>query len=61
MIYEPLGFVESGVTYHICADKNTVTIIAKKGTVEIKCTGVTFKGTIAEAKRLVNNELHSKI
>ncbi|MDQ0269917.1 hypothetical protein [Cytobacillus purgationiresistens] len=61
MKYEPLGFIESGVTYHICADKKTVTVTAKIGAVVIKCTGVTFKETIAEAKRLINNELHSKI
>lgn len=62
MKYEPLGFIEDGVTYHIYADKKTVTITAKKEEeVEIKCTGVTFKKTIAEAKRLINNELHSKM
>ncbi|WP_433957007.1 hypothetical protein [Cytobacillus horneckiae] len=61
MKYEPLGFIEDGVTYHIYADKKTVTITAKKEEVEIKCAGVTFKETIAEAKRLINNQLHSKI
>lgn len=61
MKYEPLGFIESGVTYHICADKKTVTITAKQGEVEIKCTGDTFKETIAEAKKLINSELHSSM
>ncbi|WP_433959302.1 hypothetical protein [Cytobacillus horneckiae] len=61
MKYEPLGFIENGVTYHICADKKTVTITAKQGEVEIKYTGDTFKDTIAEAKRLINNQLHSKM
>ncbi|MEK5108605.1 hypothetical protein MHI57_18185 [Cytobacillus sp. FSL K6-0129] len=61
MKYEPLGFIEDGVTYHIYADKNTVTVTAKRGEVEIKCTGVSFKETIAESKRLINSELHSKM
>ncbi|MEK4968626.1 hypothetical protein MKX29_13540 [Cytobacillus sp. FSL R7-0696] len=61
MKYETLGFIDDGVTYHIYADENTVTVTAKKGELEIKCIGVTFKETIAEAKRLINNQLHSKI
>ncbi|MEK5425383.1 hypothetical protein [Cytobacillus sp. FSL R7-0680] len=63
MKYEPLGFIDDGVTYHIYADKNTVivTATAKKGELEIKCIGVTFKETIAEAKRLISRELHLKM
>lgn len=61
MKYEPLGFIDDGVTYHIYADKNTVIVTAKKGELEIKCIGVTFKETIAEAKRLFSSELHSKM
>lgn len=61
MKYEPLGFIDDGVTYHIYADKNTVTVTAKKGELEIKCIGVTFKDTIAEAKGFISSELHSKM
>ncbi|MBN6887284.1 hypothetical protein ACUXCC_002308 [Cytobacillus horneckiae] len=51
MKYEPLGFIENGITYHISATDKMVTVVAKKGDLIINYTGNTFKGTISEAKK----------
>ncbi|MCM3179764.1 hypothetical protein [Cytobacillus horneckiae] len=60
MKHEPLGFIENGVTYHISATEKMVTVVAKKGDLIIKCTGNTFKGTISETKKKINEENYLK-
>lgn len=51
-----IAFKETGVTYHIFARKNEVTIYAMTKTFTVHAKGKTFKETIAKAKKAVQEE-----
>lgn len=51
-----LAFKENGVTYHIFATKDEVTVYAKTKTFTVHAKGKKFKETIAKAKKAVKEE-----
>ncbi|MBY0122134.1 hypothetical protein [Bacillus sp. S/N-304-OC-R1] len=51
-----LAFREKGVTYHIFATKDEVTVYAATKTFAVNAKGKTFKETIAKAKKAVRKE-----
>lgn len=51
-----IAFREKGVTYHIFATKNEVTVYAATKTFTVSAKGGTFKETIAKAKKAVHEE-----